>query len=130
MSEFFIPALTPRSNHGHQFVCYADCCSGIPATLHETNFAAVNAVVSHLAAQTRVHLLSGRRDQGLVADSDELRQQWHHWFEHEMAWLDRESILLYHTTGNHTTYDPASEMIFREVLGAPAEKWTRQVRRD
>jgi hypothetical protein len=33
-----------------------------------------------------------------------------------MAWLDRDAIPLYHTTGNHTTYDTASERVFREVL--------------
>ena len=33
-----------------------------------------------------------------------------------MAWLDRRSIPLYHTTGNHTTYDVASEAVFRDVL--------------
>jgi hypothetical protein len=33
-----------------------------------------------------------------------------------MAWLDRRSVPLYHTTGNHTTYDEASENVFREML--------------
>jgi len=33
-----------------------------------------------------------------------------------MAWLDRNVSPLYHTTGNHTTYDPTSEAVFREML--------------
>ena len=32
-----------------------------------------------------------------------------------MAWLDQRAIPLYHTTGNHTTYDAESEMVFRQV---------------
>jgi hypothetical protein len=52
----------------------------------------------------------------LVVDDKVLRRQWRYWFEHEMAWLDREAIPLYHTTGNHTAYDTASESVFREAL--------------
>ena len=26
---------------------------------------------------------------------------------------------MWHTTGNHTTYDPMSEAVFRDVLGMP-----------
>ena len=35
-----ISALTPRNAAGHQFVVYADCCSGRPGTQQEKNFAA------------------------------------------------------------------------------------------
>jgi hypothetical protein len=53
---------------------------------------------------------------GLTADSGVLRQQWRYWLDQEMAWLDQHAIPLYHTTGNHTTYDVSSEAVFREVL--------------
>ena len=41
-----IPALVPRDGVGHQFVCYADSCSGVPGEAHEATFGAVNAVVA------------------------------------------------------------------------------------
>jgi hypothetical protein len=36
-----------------------------------------------------------------------------------MAWLDRATIPVWHTTGNHTTYDVMSEAVFRAVLDLP-----------
>jgi hypothetical protein len=36
-----------------------------------------------------------------------------------MAWLDRATIPVWHTTGNHTTYDVMSEEVFRAVLDLP-----------
>jgi hypothetical protein len=56
---------------------------------------------------------------GLTADADALRTQWRHWLDHEMGWLDRQAIPLWHTTRNHTTYDTMSEDVFREVLDLP-----------
>ncbi|MBN1583682.1 MAG: hypothetical protein JXA89_23450, partial [Anaerolineae bacterium] len=111
-----IPALVPRDGDGHQFVCYADCCSGIPGAPHEATFASVNAVVSRLAPRPEFICFPGDEIKGLAADDATLRSQWRYWFEHEMAWLDREAIPLYHTTGNHTAYDAASEAVFRELL--------------
>ncbi|MEZ4620707.1 MAG: hypothetical protein R2867_35070 [Caldilineaceae bacterium] len=110
-----IPALRPNPP-GHQFVVYADACSGVPGALHERTFAAVNAVLQRLDPQPEFIAFPGDEIRGLTADADELRTQWRYWFEHEMAWLDRNTMPLYHTTANHTTYDPASEAIFREVL--------------
>jgi hypothetical protein len=40
-----------------------------------------------------------------AADADELKAQWRHWLDREMGWLDRQSIPLWQTTSNHTTYD-------------------------
>jgi hypothetical protein len=111
-----IPALVPRWGEGHQFVCYADSCSGVPGAPHEATFAAVNAVVARLEPQPEFICFPGDEIRGLTTDGDELRSQWRYWFEREMAWLDRGAIPLYHTTGNHTAYDAASEVIFREVL--------------
>jgi hypothetical protein len=36
-----------------------------------------------------------------------------------MGWLDRRAIPIWHSTGNHTTYDEMSEAVFREVLDLP-----------
>ena len=99
-----IPALLPRDGTGHQFVCYADSCSGVPGGPHEATFPAVNEVVA------------GDEVSGLTADEEALRSQWRHWFQAEMDWLDRDAIPLYHTTGNHTAYDTASEAVFCEVM--------------
>lgn len=122
-----IPALTPRGN-GHQFVCYADCCSGVPGAPHEKTFAAVNRVVARLRPRPEFICFPGDEVIGLTADADELREQWRYWCDQEMAWLDREAIPIYHTTGNHTTYDPMSEEVFRQVMaslpgnGPPGQK--------
>lgn len=110
-----IPALVPNGV-GHYFVCYADSCSGVPGALHEGTFAAVNAVVARLQPPPQFIAFPGDEIIGLTTDDAELRRQWQHWFTHEMAWLDRAAIQLYHTTGNHTVYDSASEAIFREVM--------------
>ena len=120
-----IPALLPRDGTGHQFVCYADSCSGVPGGPHEASLAAVNEVVS------------GDAVSGLTADEEALRSQWRHWFQAEMDWLDGDAIPLYHTTGNHTAYDTASEAVFCEVMthlpqnGPPGQKGLAYViRRD
>ncbi|MCC8966875.1 metallophosphoesterase [Bradyrhizobium sp. Pear76] len=113
-----IPSLLP-ANPGHQFVVYADACSGVPDALHERTFASVNNVVRRLHPAPEFILFPGDEIIGLTTDADALRAQWRHWFEVEMAWLDRRVVPLWHTTGNHTTYDEMSEAVFREVLKLP-----------
>jgi hypothetical protein len=132
-----IAALVPRDRDGHQFVCYADCCSGVPGVPHEAAFAAINRVVARLRPQPEFICFLGDEIRGLAADNEVLRRQWRYWFEQEMAWLDRDAVALYHTTGNHTTYDSASEAVFREVLahlprnGPPDQQGlTYSIRRD
>ena len=110
-----IQALMPRGP-GHQFVCYADSCSGVPGAPHEATFASVNAVVARLSPRPDFVCFPGDEIAGLTADDEILRAQWRHWLDHEMAWLDGRNVSLYHTTGNHTTYDEASENVFREML--------------
>ncbi|MCB0189817.1 MAG: metallophosphoesterase, partial [Caldilineaceae bacterium] len=110
-----VPALTP-CGPGHQFVCYADSSSGVPGALHERTFAAVNQVVAALAPPPEFICFPGDEIIGLTADESALRRQWDHWFTQEMAWLDRAQIPLYHTTGNHTTYDAASIRVFQAVM--------------
>ncbi|MHC1945303.1 metallophosphoesterase [Bradyrhizobium sp. UFLA06-06] len=114
-----IPSLLPRTS-GHQFVIYADACSGVPGALHERTFASVNDVVRRLHPAPEFILFPGDEIIGLTADADALRAQWRHWFEVEMSWLDRRVVPLWHTTGNHTTYDEMSEAVFREVLQLPS----------
>ncbi|HKG26981.1 MAG TPA: hypothetical protein VKB09_15125 [Thermomicrobiales bacterium] len=115
VSDDPIPALLPRGD-GHQFVCYADSCSGVPGAPHEATFAAVNAVVRRLRPRPEFICFPGDEIIGLTADDDELRRQWRYWLDHELDWLDRSAIPIYHTTGNHTTYDAHSEAVFREML--------------
>lgn len=132
-----IAALTPRGGVGHQFVCYADSCSGVAGEPEETKFARVNAVLSRLRPQPQFVCFPGDEIIGLSNDEETLRNQWRYWFEREMHWLDRTKIPLFHTTGNHTAYDPASERVFREILahlprnGPPGQEGlTYFVRRD
>jgi hypothetical protein len=129
-----IPSLLPKSP-GHQFVIYADSCSGVPGALHERTFASVNGVVRRLHPSPEFILFPGDEIIGLTADADVLRAQWRHWLDTEMGWLDRRKVPLWHTTGNHTTYDKMSEAVFREMLklprnGAPGQEglsyWVRR----
>ncbi|KAA3664157.1 MAG: hypothetical protein DWQ04_07155 [Chloroflexi bacterium] len=132
-----IQALGPHDGNGHQFVCYADCCSGIPDAPHEETFAAVNNVVARLQPQPEFICFPGDEIKGLTANEKTLHEQWRYWFELEMKWLDKENIPLYHTTGNHTVYDSVSEAVFRQVLShlpqngpSGEEGLTYYVRRD
>ncbi len=130
-----IHALLPRGQ-GHQFVFYGDACSGVAGALHERTFAGVNAAVRHLAPSPEFILFLGDEIAGYTAHADTLRKQWRHWLDHEMAWLDRRTIPLWHTTSNHATYDAMSEAVFREVHdhlprnGPPGQEglsyWVRQ----
>lgn len=110
-----IPALLPDGD-GHQFIIYGDSCSGRPDALHESTLASINAVIQRIQPPPEFICFPGDEISGLTVDEAELRKQWAYWFDHEMAWLDREAIPLYHTTGNHTTYNTMSEMVFREVM--------------
>ena len=109
-----IAALLPRGR-GHQFVLYGDACSGVAGALHERTFASVNAALRRLAPPPEFILFLGDEIAGYAADAETLRQQWRHWLDREMDWLDRRAIPLWHTTSNHATYDAMSEAVFREV---------------
>ncbi len=109
-----IPALMPRGP-GHQFVFYGDACSGVPGALHERTFAGINAAVRRLDPSPEFILFLGDEIAGYTADADTLRQQWRHWLDQEMAWLDRRATPMWHTTSNHATYDVMSEQVFREI---------------
>jgi hypothetical protein len=106
-----IPAIRFDTPDAHQFVVYGDSCSGIPGYVNEATTAAVNKVVSRFDPVPDLICFLGDEISGLTTDEAELRRQWNHWFTHEMAWLDRERIPLY-----HTTYDSLSESVYAEVM--------------
>ena len=110
-----IPTFQPNGK-GHQFVMYGDSCSGVAGALHERTLRQVNGVLRRLAEMPQFICFPGDEIMGLTASADVLRRQWAYFFEHEMAWLDRAAIPLYHTTGNHTAYDAMSEDVFRAVM--------------
>ncbi|MFK7800893.1 MAG: metallophosphoesterase [Anaerolineae bacterium] len=110
-----IQALKPNGP-GHQFVCYADSCSGIPNGSNEQTFSAVNQVISSLQPAPEFVCFPGDEIKGLQNDPIELQKQWRYWLDTEMAWLNPTTIPIYHTTGNHTAYDSMSNGVFREVL--------------
>lgn len=95
---------------------YGDSCSGVPGALHEQTFATVNAVIQRLEPPPEFIVFPGDEVSGLTADPTELRAQWRHWLDHEMAWLDQATIPLWNSTGNHTTYDAMSEGVFAAML--------------
>ena len=110
-----IPAIMPRGK-GFQFVLYGDSCSGIENALHEKTHAAVNFIVKKIEPKPAFIVFPGDEIIGLTSSEAELRKQWAYWCDHEMAWLDRERIPTFHTTGNHTTYDTTSRRVFHEVM--------------
>ena len=110
-----IDAVLPRGN-GHQFLFYGDACSGVAGAGNESAFARTNDIVRRLVPAPQFVVFAGDEIVGLTTSAGELRQQWRHWFDVEMAWLDRSATPLYNTTSNHTTYDEMSERVFAEVM--------------
>ncbi len=110
-----IDALRPRGA-GHQFVVYGDACSGVPGAANAVALARTNQVLERLAPAPEFILFTGDEIVGLTTSEVELRQQWRHWLDVEMMWLDRSVTPLYNTTSNHTTYDEMSERVFAETL--------------
>jgi hypothetical protein len=88
----------------------------VPGALNEATFAAVNAVIKRLSPPPEFICFPGDEIRGLTVDPDVLRNQWRYWHEEEMGWVNQQVTPLYHTTGNHTTYNVASEDVFREML--------------
>ena len=110
-----IRALLSRDPTGHQFVVYADCCSGGVHPGNEANFRLVNAALARLKPMPEFICFPGDNIMGETPDYQELRRQWRYWLDHEMDWLDK-SIAVYPTTSNHNTYDAQSEAVWREVF--------------
>ncbi|MEM6462270.1 MAG: metallophosphoesterase [Pseudomonadota bacterium] len=115
LNDKSITALTPR-NSGYQFAFYGDSCSGIPSTLHAEKLAKINSVVRRFDPKPEFIVFPGDEIVGLTPDEAELRKQWRHFLDFEMEWLQDIQIPIYHSTGNHTTYDKMSEGVFAEVM--------------
>eukprot|EP00752_Nemacystus_decipiens_P019272 g17328.t1 len=105
----------PRQR-GHQFAFYGDSCSGVPGALHAQKLAKVNKVVQRFEPLPEFIIFPGDEVIGLIPDEAELREQWRYFFEEEMGWLKDSPIPMYHSTGNHTTYDRMSERVFADVM--------------
>ncbi|MFN8538927.1 MAG: hypothetical protein U0232_15815 [Thermomicrobiales bacterium] len=103
-----------RAARGIGLSATGDSCSGWRA-LHERTFAAVNGWWRGFGQCPSLFAFPVTRLSGWWRWG-ELRRQWAHWFEREMAWYDR-AIPLYHTTGNHTTFDAVSEAVFGRCWG-------------
>lgn len=108
-------SLLPK-NAGHQFVFYGDCCSGIPGSESEKNFAKVNATLRRLDPPPEFILFLGDHIEGACGDPDGVRKQWRYWLDHEMAWLDTDQIPIYHLTSNHNSRDEDHERVWLEVF--------------
>ena len=115
MNKKKLDALSPRGT-GRQFAFYGDSCSGVPGALHAENLAQINAVVQRLDPAPEFIVFPGDEVIGLVPDEAELREQWKYFFDVEMAWLRQSQVPMYHSTGNHTTYDKMSERVFADVM--------------
>ena len=116
MSTDRIRILRPSQPGGHQFVIYADSCSGVPNTQNAHNLATINQVIQRLETAPEFICFPGDEIIGLTNNESNLRHQWDYWLNHEMAWLKRDHIPLYHTTGNHTAYNAMSNRVFADVL--------------
>jgi len=110
-----LPALVPRDKTGHQFVLYADCCSGIQGGAYAANLRRVNRIVARLRPAPDFIAFPGDAISAFTTDYDALRRQWDYWYKVEMKWLQGTGIPLYQSTSNHNTYDPGSEEVFRQV---------------
>ena len=120
-----IPAILPRGP-GQQFVFYGDCCSGIPGGPTEKTFAKVNAVIQRLDPQPEFIVFLGDHIAGIRSDAEFLRQQWRHWLDKEMAWLDQRRTPLYHVTSNHDTFDALAERVWCEFFPEGLSHWVRR----
>ena len=97
-----------RPNRRH-IVFYGDCCSGVPGEPAAAAFARVNAGLSSLEKKPDFIVFLGDHIKGYSGSVEELTEQWHHWLNVEMAWLNTRLIPVHHITSNHNTYDAESE---------------------
>ena len=110
-----IPAIR-AGERGKTFVWYGDCCSGVPGTSREQNFAAVNAVFRRLEPLPDAVMFLGDNIDGKCPTAEEYRAQWRYWIDHEMDWFHPLDIPMHHLTSNHNTAGEYGETVFREVF--------------
>jgi hypothetical protein len=105
-----IPAISPRDESGHQFVLYSDSCSGQPGAVNEARHAQVTAVIRRLEPQPEFIAFPG----DAVMNGDDA-EQWRHWIDDEMSWLNPADCPLYQSTSNHSTFSEDSVRRYRDV---------------
>jgi hypothetical protein len=136
MANSAIPALLPRTANGHQLVLYGDCCTGVPGTVHERNFATVNAALLRLRPRPEFVCFLGDHVMGLTSEVAALRSQWRHFLDVEFDAVRAAVAECWHVASNHSVYDAASAAVWRDVFselpqnGPPAERglayWVRR----
>ncbi|MFE2038512.1 metallophosphoesterase family protein [Streptomyces scopuliridis] len=104
-----IRALVPRGR-GHQFVQYADSCSGVPDRVEASRHQQVTDVLRRLTPAPEFISFPG----DAVMDGGE-RAQWDHWIDQEVAWARQRDIPILQATSNHNTYDDNSTDVYRSV---------------
>lgn len=110
-----ITAITPRGKD-LQFVFYGDRCSGIENGRHQETHAAVNRILRVIQPPPEFIVFPGVEISGLVSSESELIRQWAYWFDTETAWLDRERMPTFHTTGTHTSHHTTSACVLHDVM--------------
>lgn len=124
-----LPALTPRTANGCQFVVYGDCCIGPPepGRNHEAHLAAIHEVMGRLTPRPDFVCFVGdliwglTRDHRPNADAAALRAEWDRALGAEMKPLADLGVPVYPIAGNHDTFNAASEQVWREVFpGLPS----------
>jgi hypothetical protein len=101
-----IPGLVPRGE-GHQFVLYADSCSGVPGEVEVERHQRVTEAVSRLRPRPE---FIGFPGDAVLDGADPA--QWERWFA-EISWVAEAGIDLYQSTSNHNTHNDASIAQFR-----------------
>ncbi len=106
----------PTRLDGHRFVLYGDCCSGRPGKPNERVFAAINAAIGRLNPAPEFIVFAGDAIWGATDDIDELRHQWKHFTEREMAWATNAGTPVYNCTSNHDTAGATHEKVWYETF--------------
>jgi len=114
----------PRTEQGHHFVAYGDCCIGPPESGrgHEEHLAAVHRVMHRLDPHPQFVCFLGDLIWGLTDghgpnhDGEALRVEWRVKLAQEMKPLADLCVPVFRIPGNHDTMTPVSEAVWREVF--------------
>ena len=116
-----IEALVPHGQ-GHQFALYGDSCSGVPGHIHEANLAKVNDAVLRLTPEPEFIVYPGDEVIGLTGSEDELRAQWAHWWNNEMAALIERDVPIFKLHGQPHRLRQNERAGLRRGLRPPANE--------
>jgi hypothetical protein len=119
-----LSALLTRSQSGHQFVVYGDCCIGPPepGRDHEQHLAAVHAVLQRLDPKPEFVCFMGDMIWGLTSDhrpctdAQILRAEWDRVLANQMKPLASLDVPVFRIPGNHDTFNTVSENVWRDVF--------------